>query len=393
MAEEKKLSFPEQIISDFGSIEKGIEWFQQNIQKEPIDYRLNLQVLLNLVGREEEAYEVSNQLMLIASEDPRILFNRGWHLIHRGQFHEGFSLLENGRQFGGYGHPQPVSPMSILHRDMVLPNHAKILLHTEGGFGDEIINFRFVENIRKIFGCQTIVACQRQLVPLFAKHPDVAAAIDKTHIMGVYHDVWLPAMSAPAMLCDSMDDVSSKPYLFVDEIPQKTMWQEMVEKNRKPSRSLKIGLRWAGSPQFEHQQYRKFPADVVLNLAKTKDCQFYSFQRDNDLVDLPEEVADLGPFLNDWADTACALSEMDLVITSCTSIAHASGALGVPTWVITPVLPYYIWAQPGNQSAWYDSVTLFRQSTFGKWDDIASQLQQELNKFHKNFSGSKKKAS
>ena len=199
-------------------------------------------------------------------------------------------------------------------------------------------------------------------------------------------------MSAPAALCDSIKEVTSKPYLFVEDIPQKPMWEEMIEKNKKEGRALKVGLRWAGSPQFEHQQYRKFPTSVVLDLTKNKNCQFYSFQRDNDLVDLPEDVADLGPFLNDWADTACALSEMDLVITSCTSIAHASGALGIPTWVLVPVLPYYIWASPGEKSPWYDSVTLFRQSLFNQWDDVAEKLKVSLEDFISRSGPLKKKA-
>jgi len=92
----------------------------------------------------------------------------------------------------------------------------------------------------------------------------------------------------------------------------------------------------------------------------------YSLQRDDNLVDgLP--FADLRDQIKTWEDTASVIAGLDLVITSCTSVAHLAAALGVETWVIVPVLPYYVWAVPGDRSAWYRSVRLFRQATYGDW--------------------------
>ena len=86
----------------------------------------------------------------------------------------------------------------------------------------------------------------------------------------------------------------------------------------------------------------------------------------------------LEPKLKNWEDTAAYLKAMDIVITSCTSVAHMSAALGVETWVITPVLPYYLWAVPGNKSAWYNSVTLFRQEKYGDWSAPLDAVKQAL---------------
>ena len=103
----------------------------------------------------------------------------------------------------------------------------------------------------------------------------------------------------------------------------------------------------------------------------------YSFQRDGDLIEnLPFQ--DLGPDLKSWEDTASHLAAMDLVITSCTSVAHMSAALGKETWVIAPIMPYYLWAVPGEKSAWYDSVRLFRQTTYGDWTEPLAQVTQAL---------------
>ncbi len=88
--------------------------------------------------------------------------------------------------------------------------------------------------------------------------------------------------------------------------------------------------------------------------------------------------ADLRDQLKSWEDTASILKGLDLVITSCTSVAHLSAALGVETWVIVPVLPYYVWSVPGEKSVWYDSVRLFRQTTYGDWSAPLIAVSQAL---------------
>ena len=84
--------------------------------------------------------------------------------------------------------------------------------------------------------------------------------------------------------------------------------------------------------------------------------------------------------LNHWEETALVINSCDLIITSCTSVAHLAGAMGVPTWIIVPILPYYLWAKPGNKTEWYDSVTLYRQTTYGDWTNIFDEINKDINK-------------
>jgi ADP-heptose:LPS heptosyltransferase len=69
---------------------------------------------------------------------------------------------------------------------------------------------------------------------------------------------------------------------------------------------------------------------------------------------------------------------MDLVITSCTSVAHMAAALGKETWILVPIMPYYTWAIDGDRSAWYDNVRLFRQTKYGDWSETMEQIKQAL---------------
>jgi hypothetical protein len=96
---------------------------------------------------------------------------------------------------------------------------------------------------------------------------------------------------------------------------------------------------------------------------------------------LDPKIVDLQHILLSWEDTLAALANMDLVITSCTSIAHAAAALGKPTWVITPVLPYHTWAvgaPESNTSPWYPCVEIIRQKKFGVWEETFEELYQKL---------------
>jgi hypothetical protein len=76
----QKQSFPEIMIEQHGSLDKAIEWFHKNESKAPIENRINRALLLNIMGREEESFAISDELMTIAPNDQRVLFNRGWHL-------------------------------------------------------------------------------------------------------------------------------------------------------------------------------------------------------------------------------------------------------------------------------------------------------------------------
>ena len=105
--------------------------------------------------------------------------------------------------------------------------------------------------------------------------------------------------------------------------------------------------------------------------------------KDEDCISLQKELGKPPdwmeqPSLETWKDTQLAISRCDLVITSCTGVAHLAGAMGVETWVVVPVLPYYLWALPGDKTLHYDSVILFRQKKYGCWKAPFKKIKQAL---------------
>ena len=117
----------------------------------------------------------------------------------------------------------------------------------------------------------------------------------------------------------------------------------------------------------------------MIGLNDIPNTTFYSLQRDENTIDgLP--FADMQEKMKSWDETANIIADLDLVISSCTSIAHLSAAMGKPTWIVIPIMPYYTWSVPGEKSAWYDSVRLFRQEKFGEWDEPFQKIREELTK-------------
>jgi hypothetical protein len=236
-----------------------------------------------------------------------------------------------------------------------------VLLNLEGGLGDQIHGARFARDIARL-GNKVIVACSGSLAQIVSQIEGVTTVVQHEAVFGVVHDFWVPSMSAAIPLQLQYADVDGAAY-----IPKPD-----VEKGKK----LRIGLRWQGNPQFEHEQHRQFDPKLLFDAVKGADAEFVSLQRDEGAEHKPKWVKDV--CLDSWADTAAAVASCDLVITSCTSVAHLSGAMGIPTWIVIPILPYYLWAKQGPKTEWYDSVTLFRQETYGDWGETFCKIKKQF---------------
>lgn len=303
--------------------------------------------------------EKSEAVLRTMPEDPRALFNLGWHDMRHGRLKQGFAGMTYGRFINVFGNNPLPGP---IWRDEPLKGKT-LVLNCEGGLGDQIINFRFAYDFQEK-GANVVVCCHEALAQIFSRHGFVC--VGEKALPFIKYDYWVPAMSAAYVLDYEFDTLPGKPYLTAEP--------SILAK--KPG-TIKVGVRWSGNPQFEHEQHRKFDPQALIDLHKIHGVTLYSFQRDEDMVEnLPFQ--DLSQDLKTWEDTASNLMAMDLVITSCTSVAHMSAALGKETWVITPVMPYYIWAVPGDKSAWYDCVRLFRQTTYGDWTEPLNQVSQAL---------------
>ena len=310
---------------------------------------LDLQLDASLRGDFKKAGEITKKLLLERPNCNRVKFNAGWHKLYEGELQAGHKLLDCGRMENIFGNKDISSVKPLWNGE-----EGTVLLNLEGGLGDQIKSYRFAFDLKER-GNRVIISCSFELAEMFAENFSV---VDHQAACGVYHDYWLQSMSAVIPFGYEYKDLKGKPYISrtADTI------------------SGRIGIRWRGNPQFEHEQYRIFPPDYLFNAVKGYDC--ISLQRDKDEDLRPKWMKKCD--LSTWQKTREEISKCELVISSCTSIAHLAAAMGVQTWIIVPILPYYVWALPGKKTPYYNSVDLYRQKEYKNWSHPFEYIKQDL---------------
>lgn len=325
-------------------------WLPEPRTKPEMD-DLDLQLAASKMGNFAEGRRIADKLAIERPTDNRAAFNRGWYELHDGNFRLGHQLLYRGRKVGVFGNSPPNTPQPEWDGQV-----GTLLLRLEGGLGDQIHQARYTANLVER-GCKVVLSASGSLCALLKDIVGVSAVVQHGAEFGVYHDYWLPAMSAPVPLGLELADISGKPYIA----------RPHVTKDR-----LTIGLRWSGNKQFEKEHHKLFPPAPFFDAVKRDGVRFISLQRDADLDAKPDWVETVR--LDSWTDTQRAVASCDVVISSCTSVSHLSAAMGVKTWVVIPVMAYYLYALPGAKTPYYDSMRLYRQSVFGQWHHPMEEL-------------------
>lgn len=321
-------------------------------------HELDLQLAASTMGDFDEGWRLCQKLEKEEPENDRAAFNRGWYLLRQGKIQEGYKLLDRGRRAGVFGNSPPDT------RQQRWDGKAKgtILLYLEGGLGDQIHQVRFAKDIARYGRC--VVSCSGPLVALMSEIDGVSSVVQHGAEYGIYHDYWTPGMSAIVPLGFELEDIQGDAYIS----------KPIVIKGKR----RRIGLRWAGNKQFEEQHHKRFPANLMFDAVKNINADFISLQRDEDSELCPPWARTIP--LDTWHQTREAVASCDLVISSCTSVAHLAGAVGVETWVVTPVMPYFLWALDGEKTPYYNSIKLFRQEVYGEWEAPFEKIKARLGK-------------
>ena len=325
----------------------------------PTIHDLDLQLAAATTGDFEEGWRIAQKLEKEEPNNYRAAYNSGWYYLRQGQIQKGYRLMDKGRLVGVFGnkHPETITqPWDGIAR-------GTILLYLEGGLGDQIHQIRYAKDIAKL-GNKVVVSATGALVPLLNNVECVSAVVQHGAEYGIYHDYWVAGMSAVVPFGFELKDLKGTPYID----------KPTVIKSKKP----RIGLRWSGNKAFEDQHHKLFPSDLMFEAVKGLDVEFISLQRDADTDVTPDWVKTVP--LDSWFDTQAAIASCDLVISSCTSVTHMAGAMGIDTWVVTPIMPYFLYAIDGDKTPYYDSFTLIRQTEYGSWKEPFIEVKERLEK-------------
>jgi ADP-heptose:LPS heptosyltransferase len=151
---------------------------------------------------------------------------------------------------------------------------------------------------------------------------------------------------------------------------------------------FKIGIVWQGSKAHPGDRRRSIPLAQFAPLANVSGTRLVSLQygqgTDQLHSPLPFPVLNLenklGTMMESFANIAAIMKHLDLVICCDTAVGHLAGALGIPVWIAVTLVPDWRWLLDRADSPWYGSVRLFRQKTYGRWDEVFEQMADELRK-------------
>ena len=334
-------------------------------------HKIDLSLYLNAQGKFDKSREI---LAPIADTNARASFNYGWYLLAEDKLQEGYKYIRAGAsdELRVWGHEW------ILRKDYNIGEQYRwngetvdtIAFYLEGGMGDGMIFVRYVENFKKY--CKTVkIFAPKSLIPLL-EECGYENVYTPEYITKTGWDKYVPAMSAPYFLgLNHPREGVTFPYL-------KRKANPVDEMNRIANGKKKICIRWRGNPQFEHEQFRSVPVEGLLGLEKYG--HLFSLQIEDSNLPKNANVWDLSHLIHDWCDTYDVIAESDLVVTSCTAVAHLAGAMGAKVVVLPPLVPYITWNVKEN--TWYpDNVVVIQQMEYNGWDKTIEKLHDFMKDF------------
>ncbi|XGV94611.1 MAG: tetratricopeptide repeat protein [Leptolyngbya sp. BL-A-14] len=333
-------------------------------------------------GQAEEAMACFNRALALDPNDASAHYNRSLLLLTEGNYQEGFPEYEwrfKTREFPPCPFRQPVWDGSDL-------KGRTLLLHAEQGLGDTIQFIRYAPIVAQKGG-RIVLTCHQPLMRLLSTVPGIDAFIPLGY-PAPHFDVYAPLMSLPNILGTTLESIpATVPYLMPPPDSSINLTpaglNKQVKEPGQDTTHLKVGLVWSGGHLYKKNQSRSCPLKHFAPLLQRSDIAYYSLQKGIAQTALSElgwdaQVQDLSPQLTDLAVTAAAIAQLDLVITVDTSIAHLAGALGKPVWVLLTYLPDWRWMLHREDTPWYPTMRLFRQTEPDDWQGVLDRVSQAL---------------
>lgn len=257
-----------------------------------------------------------------------------------------------------------------------------ILIHAEQGLGDTLQFVRYGMNVAARGG-RAILECHPALKSLLSGVSGFDAVIGKGEPLPE-HGTHVSLLSLPRIFGTTLDSIPADvPYISppAGAVPPGGVH---LEKD-----GLKVGLAWAGNPNHLNDRNRSIPLEKFDSILKLTGIKFYSLQAgafSNDIarLSLEEFMEDLSPYLTDFTATAAAVENLDLVVSVDTAVAHLAGAMARPVWTLLPLAPDWRWLLGRDDSPWYPTMRLFRQSAIGDWESVLVKVRAALEEFARN---------
>lgn len=359
---------------------EALTCFDEALRQQPgyVNAYKNKGTALVWEGRLDEAFRCYQQALQLLPEDAETHKNLGVILLLKGQFAEGWREYQWRWQTRDLTPPefdQPAWDGSSL-------DGKTILLVAEQGLGDTVHFIRYAGVLKQRYDCRVVASCHRPLLALLARCSGIDQLIASDETPPQF-DVYCPLLDVPGILGE---DLRSQP----GEIPYLAADPERIEDWRRRLSvygGLKIGVAWQGNPKYPADRMRSFPLSAFEPLGRLHGIQLFSLQKGAGVEQLDTlcgrlDIVPLGEQLDEktgaFVETAAVLKNLDLVISPDTAVAHVAGALGVRLWLALATVPHWPWLLHREDTPWYPTARLFRQTTADDWTSVFERMAQQL---------------
>jgi len=335
----------------------------------------NLGLALQALNQIDAATEAFRRAVALDPAFAHAHWNLSLALLVAGRFAEGFveydwrlKLPELGKNRHAFAGPS---------WDAGDVQGKTLLVYAEQGLGDAVQFARFAAPLAAE-GARVIVTCPLPLHSLLSTVPGVAEVVREGSRLPAY-DAHIALLSLPGALRVSIDSIPAPvPYIRVDSQRSAMSRATLAAHGER----LTAGIAWAGSKTHSNDRRRSMSLASLAPLFEVPDVAWFSLQHGETAAQLGQQLttAQIAPLPAQFTldDTAALIAELDLIISVDTSIAHLAGALARPCWVMLPYAPDWRWLLDRDDTPWYPTLRLFRQTTAHDWSGVVTRVAADL---------------
>ena len=362
-----------------GKLEDALTALEHTALSKPLDplFWELLGSLRNWAGELASAETAFRAALALSPKDQRAWLGVGAALLARGDYDRGWRAFEE-RPDGCFGAPTRFGDVRQWDGERL---DGTLLVVCEQGLGDVVQFARFIPEVRaRVRRLVFLVdGAWRSLAPLLSTLAGVdELCVDAASPAAVGARARVSVLSLPHLLGVRVERLPG-PVPYLSPLAERTaMWKPRLESIPRP----RIGLAWAAYARRDVgylTRQKTVPPALLAPVIAGSSASFVSLQvgaagKHAAHGELAERMVDLTMHINDFADTAAIMAELDLVISSDTSVAHVAGALGKAVWMLDRYNTCWRWRLAADRSPWYPTMRIFRQHKFGDWSEPLRQL-------------------
>jgi hypothetical protein len=368
------------VLQAEGQFDAAIARYQKALRLQPdmAEALNNMGNALRAVGRLDDADASFRRAVALRPDEAGTRYHHAMLMLARGEMPAGWEAHEwrwkaPGMGLGWRNFQQPQWRGEAA-------DGQRLLIHAEQGFGDALHFCRYAP-LAAARGLRVIVEAPKPLVRLMQTLANVERVITFGDPLPDF-DQHCPMMSLPLALGTTMQTIpASVPYLS-PPAEAAAAWRSRLGTTEQSG--MRVGLVWEGGTN------REIPADKAVGrrrsitpallapLFEVPGVQFFSLQKEGTRAPGHFPLADHMGEMEDFADTAALVQNLDLVISIDTSVAHLAGALGKPVWLMDRFVPCWRWLVGRRDSPWYPTLRIYRQKSPTDWDSVITDVAHDL---------------